>query len=494
MTGTSANSPKNRQSLAQIIDGIIQAGWRFISGIFSFNRSGSWVRLIFFAILLSLFFISVSPFSSWVSQLWQAFSESTFPGFLQTVSELWRRLREGTSASPAAVESGLALPQPDWRTRLELMWTSQGFSTLMQSILISFIPFLFSFWVAAYYFQYLNQIPSYRASLAHILQMIFPVRRRQVKIREGFVQHKGEQIALRRVGGPAWVSLAEENSAAFEKSNGTAHILLPKKKIASIDNYETLRSVLDLREENLVLNVSDRTRDGMRLQARQVHFVYRLQAGLPDVGLTDEQRQAAHQAFIYQHWLGNDWEKPEKRRTAVKDIISTELRHYIAQHELGDFFGAISAQADALPAGYQALNPFNAFAEEFSQKTIHAFEHNPGLKVTWTGKGEWVLLNQIQIADHIQAWADWLTTRLYRTSSSQVSLGTQSRTEEKNHQAQALLDTYHQLKNTDPTKWMKGVAKTYLAQLEEAQQSNLFEEQQDRDDLELVIRQLRRLT
>ena len=157
------------------------------------------------------------------------------------------------------------------------MWTSQGFSTLMQSILISFLPFLFSFWVAAYYFQYLNQIPRFRAALAHIMQMIFPVRRRQVKIREGFVQHKGEQIALRRVGGPVRVTLGDENSAVFEKSNGTAHILLPSKKIPPIDNYEFLRTVLDLREEHLVVTVSDRTRDGMRLQARQAHFAYRLQ-------------------------------------------------------------------------------------------------------------------------------------------------------------------------------------------------------------------------
>lgn len=494
MTGTSANSPQNRRTPEQMIDQVIQAAWRFISGIFSFNLGGSWVRLIFFAILLGLFFISVSPFSSWVNQLWQAFSESTFPGFLQTVSELWRRLREGTGASPAAVESRLTLPQPDWRTRLELMWTSQGFSTLMQSILISFIPFLFSFWVAAYYFQFLNQIPRYRAALAHILQMIFPVRRRQVKIRDGFVQHKGEQIALRRVGGPARVLLAEENCAAFEKSNGTAHILLPSNDLASIENYETLRTVLDLREEHLVVTVSDRTRDGMRLQARQVHFAYRLQAGIRDDGMTDGQRQAAHQAFIYQHWLGTDWEKPEKRRIAVGDLVSTELRHYIAKHELGDFFGAISAQAEALPAGYRALNPFSAFAAEFSHNATQAFEYNPGLEITWSGKGEWVLLNKIRIGDHIQAWADWLTTRLYRTSPSQASLGTQTRTEEKNHQAQAPLDTYLKLKNTAPTRWMKRVGKTYLAQLEEAQQSNLFEEQQDRDDLELVIQQLRRLT
>ena len=105
-----------------------------------------------------------------------------------------------------------------------------------------------------------------------------------------------------------------------------------------------------------------------------------------------------------------------------------------------------------------------------------------------------MLLNQIRIGDHIQAWTDWLTSRLYRTSPSQDSLGAQTRTEEKNRQAQDLLEVYRQLKITAPTEWMKGVAKTYLAQFEEAQQSNLFDEQQDRDDLELVIQQLRRLT
>jgi hypothetical protein len=493
MSGANSNSPQNRRTPEQMIDQVIQAAWRFISSIFSFNRGGSWVRLIFFAVLLGLFFISVSPFSSWISQLWQDFSKSTFPGFLQNVQEFWRRLREGTGISPAAVESGLVLPLPDWRTQLELMWTSQGFSTLMQSILISFIPFLFSFWVAAYYFQYLNKIPRFRSALAHIFRMIFPVRQRQVKIQEGYVQHKGEQIALRRMGGPARISLAVENSAVFEKSNGAAHILLPSKKSASIENYESLRTVLDLRQEQVVITVSDRTRDGMRLQARQAHFSYRLQAGIPDNGMTDEQRRTAHQAFVYRHWLGNDWEKPEKRRPAVKDLVSTELRHYIAQHELGDFFGAISAQGNALPAGYQGLNPFSAFAEQFNQNINLAAAYNPGLKITWLGAGEWVLTNQIRIGDHIQAWADWLTARLYRTPASQDSLGTQATTAEINRRSKAPLDTYQQLKNTPPEQWMKGMAKTYLAQCEEVQQGNLLENQPDREDLELVIRHLRRL-
>lgn len=492
MSGPGANSPQNRRTPVQMFDQALLAIWRFIAGIFSFNRSGSWVRLIFFAILLGLFFISVSPFSSWVNQLWQAFSESTFPGFLQKLQEFWRRIREGTGAAPAVVASGLDLPQPDWRTRLELMWTSQGFSTLVQSMIISFIPFMFSFWVAAYYFQYLNKIPHLSSALAHIFQVIFPVRRRKVKIREGFVQHKGEQIALRRMGGPARVALAEENSAVFERSNGSPHVLLPSKKPALIDNYESLRTVLDLRQEQVVITVSDRTRDGMRLGARQAHFSYQLQAGMPNNGMTDEARRLAQQSFVYRHWLGNDWEKPEKRRQAVKDLLSTELRRFIAEHELGDFFGAILAQDEALPAGYQGLNPFSAFAEQFNQSAAFSTADNPGLQIAWLGKGAWALNNQIRIGDHLQAWGDWLTARLYRTSTSQESRGEQAITEEINRRAQAPLLTYQQHKQKAPEQWMKALAKTYLGQCEEARQKNLLDEADDQEDLELVIQHLRR--
>lgn len=465
-----------------------------IASLFSLNRSGGWVRLIFVAVLSGLFFISISPFSDWASQLWQSIQENALPGLANSLRELWRIIR-GMPAVPSAETTSFNLPQPGLTTRFELMWTSQGFSSLMQSLLIAFIPFLLAFWIAAYYFQYIHHIPRFRSALGHLLTLIFPVPRKRLKFQNGYLLQKGTNLSLERVGGPAQVHLDPSNAAVFERSNGTCRVLLPGQEKVPLEGYERIRSVLDTGTQDVTVTVSEHTRDGIRLQARGARFAYQLRTGGTENGWSAEQQRDAYQAFVYQTWLGSDWEKPAKRRKSMGDYIATELRQFIARHEAAEFFGAMAAQGETTAPGYQALNPFALFAAEFSRR-LPEVEHAQGcLQLAWLGEGEWVLLAEMRLEDHLQSWYAWLKNKLQEAPAILESNRKQARQKAMDRLVwEVPVSAYRRLERINSADLWRGLVIAYRDKLEAEQKSNLLTDPQDVENLELVLKHLRRLT
>jgi hypothetical protein len=498
MADTPANPKKPQSSMQPLRAGLtkaLQVIWNGLTMLFSFSRKGGWLRLLFVFALSAFFFAGVTPISTWISKLGSSVQD-IYPTIKNTVTEISKMFRPAPETGEVVI-TPLQLPQPDLSTRLELIRISPDFSRIMQSIIMTMIPFAFSMWVAAYYFQYIHRIPSFWAAFIHIFRTIFPIPRAKLRLQDGIIMQRQGKIPIQRLGGPVRAFLSETNSAVFEKSDGKYHILHAGQENIPVEGYESLRSALDLREHNLTLTVSGYTRDGVRLKVRNAKFTYRIFPGQNEEEATAQARLGVYHDLVYRHWPGNDWDKPIKRQRDMTAFISTEMRHFIAQYDLGDFMGNLITQQVATKPGYQAQNMLAVFAEGFAQQVQKASLGQPGspiIQLRWLGEGEWLLLSDIRLSNQPQTWYTWLENRMRKAPAYQKNVQSQNYQEETNRLVQQVpLAPYQALRGGTRQNLANGLGKAYRDRLKELQNEIPMLEAQVREDLDLVLFHLDRL-
>lgn len=82
------------------------------------------------------------------------------------------------------------------------------------------------------------------------------------------------------IGGPGYVFISADNAALFELKDGSWRVLEPTvKRLHLIEGFERVRRIVSLREHTSTFNISARTRDGIRITARDVRVLYRIYRG-----------------------------------------------------------------------------------------------------------------------------------------------------------------------------------------------------------------------
>jgi len=82
------------------------------------------------------------------------------------------------------------------------------------------------------------------------------------------------------IGGPGYVFISADNAVLFELKDGSWRVLEPTiKRLHLIEGFERVRRIVSLREHTSTFNISARTRDGIRITARDVRVLYRIYRG-----------------------------------------------------------------------------------------------------------------------------------------------------------------------------------------------------------------------
>jgi len=400
--------------LGDIANSIRRAYQWFSSILFGSSEYGPWIRLFLFLFAFMVILLAFFPLMDLLTRFLIFLIETVIPEVNNSVKVLWELLlRRGPPQPAPPGPPTISLPQPGLVENLRLIFTNQVFFDLAQRSMLGIIPFGFSILFAAFYFQYLHNAPRFWSALVYMMRAVFPLPKPEIKISNGSVVQGIDQMQVQRFGGPANIVLDKCSAAVFERSNGEDYILTAGQK-EQIGSFDNLRTAVFLGTGEVEVTTTNHTKDGIRLIARDARFRYRLygKPGLPTEPISIPQETI--EKLVYRHWLGRDWDKPDKRDKGVHDLVKTELQDYISNHELAEFLGGIEGLAQMAAAGYQHLNPFNTFSEYFTRQAGHYItedQHTALLWLEWAGKGEWLTSLDLNLKEQIATWELWLSDK-----------------------------------------------------------------------------------
>jgi len=81
------------------------------------------------------------------------------------------------------------------------------------------------------------------------------------------------------VGGPGYLFIGTDSAALFELPDGSWRVFGPTRGLQPLQGFERLRRVVSLRPHTSRFEVHARTRDGIRLTARDIRVLYRIYSG-----------------------------------------------------------------------------------------------------------------------------------------------------------------------------------------------------------------------
>lgn len=293
----------------------------------------------------------------------------------------------------------------------------------------------------------------------------------EIKIKEGQIAREDLNSPIVKIGGPGRIKADLYSAALFEKPNGRPRVVGPKvakpkeksalKKIFEkiigiifkkpsgtvIEAFEHLRYTKDLRDEILEpFDVSARTREGIKVTAKDVRMVFSIWRGNP----TEDELKTIYpySKRAISHFFYSKTSKVTSLTipfiganafgtstpTPMRGIVQSELSNFISSNSLSDFLTAVGKpekeelleraksyqeEKDLIdriegkskdPSGdkFEApdfierdqINPlFYEFAEEFS-----ANNRKKGVSLYWLGTGTWITPDPEIIEKNMEAF------------------------------------------------------------------------------------------
>lgn len=351
-------------------------------------------------------------------------------------------------------------------------------------VLMIFLGVWLGFKASGYYTSRLNKLRDERVGEHFLLQAALANPFNTIDIKDADVPLPQQKTPAFLIGGPAFVRVHLENAALFEPIDGSEHILGPtvtqepnwvrlylmygipyfafllaalytgyipliivtlgsgvvlvlqftlmrdfirsSKAVVRLGRYERLRSSLDLRDQQENFRVSGRSRDGIRLEAKDVQVVYSVNRNSQQPSLRNPfpfDRQAIHQ-LVYGQGKTN-W------TLALAVSIQAEFRDFLDRHTLNEFLAMIdnpewtqmdSEEVQLLDSGTRlvglnkdGLRPEKVSRTEvdFQPRTIlterfytssESRAPQRGVKLSWIGVGTWGGPIERIAGQHQEAW------------------------------------------------------------------------------------------
>jgi hypothetical protein len=211
--------------------------------------------------------------------------------------------------------------------------------------------------------------------------------------------------ALARVGGPGQVRVHLENAAVFETRDGELRVLGPTSRRAVIEGFERLRTVVDLRDQVLNLNVQARSRDGLRVSVEGARAVFSVRRGSREASLRlphpfEEEailRLVGEERVEARALAGPAFERGQSLLAAQgQAFFERQVQEFIAQFSLGELLAPELDEAGESPVG--SANAF--LAREKIREQFKAWVEDAaagiGLELQWMDIGAWVLDERAQ--------------------------------------------------------------------------------------------------
>jgi hypothetical protein len=335
---------------------------------------------------------------------------------------------------------GVEFSRSFWDYPFRALFAADVFRIIMLGALVFWIAYR----VAAIYLDDVFEIGDVEVAKRFLRQAAFADRYGRIEIANGRVADRDQQSPIFLIGGPGLVRVNLENAALFEKIDGWARVIpptvhprarenRPRDDFAILDGFERLRTAIDLRDHFEEMQVSSRTRDGVRISAEDVRVIYSVYRDNREPTLTKPYpfTEEAVKTLVYsQSRLGpgtTDW------HSTMSFLINQELGNFITQHTLEEFLAAIGppelhqreeanqelqemanqrAGTQALLTGIPSWAPrVPDFAHRseisdlfYGMKKFVDQAREQGVALRWIGVGTWKIPNEIIPEQHQTAW------------------------------------------------------------------------------------------
>ncbi len=419
---------------------------------------------------------------------------------------------------------------------------------VFKHMLVAVLAFWVAYRIAAIYLDDIFELKNVPLAARFIRQTAFASEYDLIEIKDGKVAIEHQESPIVLIGGPGKVRVFLENAALFEKIDGTPRVVPPTVKVEGhesrpmsarrgllsklglrfgkrmvsrqagnnrlaadsvevLEGFERLRSVIDLRDQVVSLNVSGRTRDGIRVEAENVRLVFSVHRGKQEPSLEKPYpfEKDAIETLVYDN-------PPQNWTKTMEGLIRSELGKFISEHTLSEFLAAINApeiedqikehealqqEADQF-AGVKSTQSFEKpdapdfvprtrmtdlfydFTSSFSQ-----LARMRGVELRWIGVGTWVTPDEIIPARHQNAWRISSENIIRENEEALKRLQDESRlTELLSLIKEVPLKTFRELeaKDANPKSIMRGLANAYRGKLRTT--LDLYERDGEEDSIE----------
>ncbi len=434
-------------------------------------------------LVVGLFLIFSLQSGGWLRVFW-----------VRAEPEIIAAIQDLLGISPAGEQ--FTIPRATLVEHFRVWLASRPFAEGLRWILLLVVPVLVAFWLAAYYLEFVFKLTSHTTARKRLARQILPFMPESVTVKEGNILPGGSSAPFFRMGGPVRMEIQPGNVVVLERVRKGIRILGQAKPGVRVGFFERLRTILDLREKSLLVNIEDRTQDGILIAARHAHFHYHISRGRHESGQGTAFDRNVVEQLVFRHWVGGDWENPEKRLLDMAALVESELRSFVRGRRLMDFLAFLPQASELKVESKRHLNPFKQFADEFSQNAgKFPGQVGPALfQFEWTGQGEWVLLPDIDLDEHTDEWLLAFQNELHSQPEALERLRNETRQAEFQRLVrEALEESLRSLHSTTVRETKRKILQTYRQKFETALKSKLATDKRLREDLKDAIDQINRL-
>lgn len=136
---------------------------------------------------------------------------------------------------------------------------------------------------------------------------------------------------------PALISVDSETAKRLMGPNGSLGTPKYLPAICTLDGFERLRQIYDLRDQTTSFDVKGRTSDGIQISIKNPRLIFSVWRGVDQssLGRPFPFRRQAIYWLTYQHCQGLHWS------TTMEVLVQEELLRFISEHTLGELLAAI---------------------------------------------------------------------------------------------------------------------------------------------------------
>ena len=245
-----------------------------------------------------------------------------------------------------------------------------------------------------------------------VMDTVLPFRRRPVILQKGEEKPTSDLPARSLYGGRMSINLDAQNgfAAVLENTGSRVIVLGPQDVFPYMPaGFTRLRQVVDLRDQKVDITIAVTTKDGIPLFLREAGFTLHVRGSLFNTQKSTYQSCDKREVLklVYQHWIGQDWEKPVKRHKALHDLVSTTLEDFLFHRTMMELLAEFPGLGDSVQSVRLDSPLLVQFAHEFNERYG---EH--GLQLVWTGQCEWLLPRtldmDILLSEFPAAYREWI--------------------------------------------------------------------------------------
>ena len=274
-------------------------------------------------------------------------------------------------------------------------------------LMVLLAPFFIAREWAATYLADIFEFDSNNVTRPYLDRAAFGISRGQddvVSIRDYNVHTEYADSTLIKIGGPGRVVVHLESAAVFEKADGTPRVVGPQNAKQRIDGFERLRAVIDLRDHTETFDVDARTRDGIRLRAKNVRVLFSVARGDAWNPQTWDTAENLPRRWEYDSESILNLVYKQKQRAWHRQMVDGKakpaLRNFIARHTFQELVSNILPTEDADTVHFVFRDEIlGVFEDEFRQQLQAS-----GIQLYWIGVGTWETPVQSLHERHLQLW------------------------------------------------------------------------------------------